>query len=94
MSCYVYCSIRIATLLVAHIVTRNPPCLAFNPVRAVLQALAQRLDELLPPGMAAPELFRTVARNEALFIHIADIGLLGPTGLLDRCELAAALRER
>jgi 4-carboxymuconolactone decarboxylase len=38
-------------------------------------------------------LFRAVARNEGLFNHMADIGLLGPTGLLDRHALPPALRE-
>lgn len=57
------------------------------------EALAQRFGKLLPPTITPPVLFRAVARNEALFNHMADIGLLGPTGLLDRRALAPALRE-
>jgi alkylhydroperoxidase family enzyme len=48
---------------------------------------------LLPPGMPPPQLFLTVARNEALFTDLVDSGLLGPTGLLDRRRLSPALRE-
>lgn len=56
-------------------------------------AIADRLARLLPPGMAAPRLFATVARNEGLFCALVDGGLLGPTGLLDRRVLPAPLRE-
>ena len=56
-------------------------------------ALADRFAKLLPPGMEPPVLFRAVARNEDLFNHMVDIGLLGPTGLLDRRVLPSALRE-
>ena len=56
-------------------------------------ALAQRFARLMPPTMTPPVLFRAVARNEGLFTHMADIGLIGPTGLLDRRVLAPALRE-
>jgi 4-carboxymuconolactone decarboxylase len=56
-------------------------------------AVAERLSRLLPPGMAAPRLFATVARNEGPFCRLVDMGLLGPTGLLDRRVLPAPLRE-
>ena len=56
-------------------------------------ALAQRLARLLPPAMEAPVLFRAVARNEGLFNFLVDSRLIGPTGLLDRRWLDAALRE-
>ena len=56
-------------------------------------AVAERLARLLPPGMAAPNLFATVARNAGLFGALVDGGLLGPTGLLDRRALPAPLRE-
>ncbi len=40
-----------------------------QPLRAPLPpAVRQRMESLLPPAMAAPELFRTVARNEGLFV--------------------------
>jgi alkylhydroperoxidase family enzyme len=48
---------------------------------------------LVPPGMEAPAVFRTVARNEGLFLHLVDSGWLGPTGLCDRRVLPRRLRE-
>jgi 4-carboxymuconolactone decarboxylase len=56
-------------------------------------AVRQRMESLLPPGVAAPTLFRTVARNEGLFVHLVDGGWLGRTGLLDRRVLPRPLRE-
>jgi 4-carboxymuconolactone decarboxylase len=56
-------------------------------------ALAERLARLLPPTMTPPLLFRAVARNEGLFNFLVDSRLLGPTGLLDRRAIDAALRE-
>lgn len=56
-------------------------------------AVASRLARLLPPGMAAPQLFLTVARNEGLFTQMVDSGWLGPTGLLDGRRLPRPLRE-
>jgi 4-carboxymuconolactone decarboxylase len=56
-------------------------------------AVAERLARLLPPGMAAPNLFLTVARNEGMFVQMVDSGWLGTTGLWDRRVLPKALRE-
>ncbi len=56
-------------------------------------AVAERLARLLPPGMAAPQLFLTVARNEGMFVQMVDSGWIGPTGLWDRHVLPTALRE-
>lgn len=56
-------------------------------------AVTERLARLLPSGMAAPNLFLTVARNEDLFVQMVDAGLLGPTGLWDRRSLPRAQRE-
>lgn len=56
-------------------------------------ALAERMARLVPPTMPPPTLFRSVARNEGLFCHLVDSGLIGPTGLLDRRMLARDLRE-
>ncbi|MEO8103907.1 MAG: carboxymuconolactone decarboxylase family protein [Betaproteobacteria bacterium] len=64
------------------------------PAPAPLSAdLARRMQRLLPAGMAIPQIFLTVARNEGLFLHLVDTGLIGPTGLLDRKALPPALRE-
>ena len=65
-----------------------------DPVTAPYSpALQQRFDRLLPPGTVPPAIFRAVARNEPLFLHLVDTGLLGPTGLLDRRVLPSPLRE-
>ncbi|HEV8691184.1 MAG TPA: carboxymuconolactone decarboxylase family protein [Ideonella sp.] len=65
-----------------------------EPVEAPYSAgLSERFARLVPPGMVPPAIFRAVARNEGLFNHMVDIGLLGPTGLLDRRVLPKALRE-
>ena len=64
------------------------------PLSAPLpEAVASRLAKLLPPGMAAPQLFLTVARNEGSFVKMVDSGLLGPTGMWDRRVIAPKLRE-
>lgn len=55
--------------------------------------IAERLARLLPPGMAAPQLFLAVARNQGSFVQMVDSGFLGPTGLWDRRVLPKALRE-
>ena len=65
-----------------------------DPVTAPYsEALQQRFARLVPPGMTPPAIFRTVARNESLFLHLVDSGLLGRTGLLDRRVLSPRLRE-
>jgi 4-carboxymuconolactone decarboxylase len=64
------------------------------PLEAPLPAtVAQRMSRLVPPSMMPPQLFRAVARNEGLFNFLVDSRLLGPTGLLDRRAIDAALRE-
>lgn len=57
------------------------------------QPLAGHMAKLLPPGMPAPQLFLSVARNAGLFGFLVDSGLIGPTGLLDRRALPRDLRE-
>ena len=43
--------------------------------------LAERMARLLPPGVAPPQIFLTVARHGELFMEMVDSGFLGPTGL-------------
>jgi len=57
------------------------------------EALRERFARLLPLHVKPPAIHRAVARNEGLFNHLVDSGLLGPTGLLDRRVLPKALRE-
>lgn len=56
-------------------------------------ALASSMSRLVPAGMRPPNVFLAVARNEGLFCHLVETGLLGPTGLLDRRVLPRPLRE-
>lgn len=55
--------------------------------------LAERMARLLPPGVAPPQIFLTVARHGELFMEMVDSGFLGPTGLVDRRRLPPLLRE-
>jgi alkylhydroperoxidase family enzyme len=65
-----------------------------TPVQAPFPAaLAERLARLIPASMEPPSLFRAIARNEGLFMHLVDSGWLGPTGLMDRRVLPRRLRE-
>src|SRR5258707_976911 len=68
-----------------------------EPYRArfgtVSEALQQRFDCVVPKGAPPPEIYRAIARNEAMFVHVVDTGLLGPTGLFDRGVLPSRLRE-
>lgn len=73
--------------------TPNAPPRIAPLSRPLSPGVAERMARLLPPGMAPPQLYLTVARNEALFVDLVDGGLLGPTGLLDRRRIPAALRE-
>ncbi|MCA2999487.1 MAG: carboxymuconolactone decarboxylase family protein [Rhodocyclaceae bacterium] len=56
-------------------------------------AVAAAMAKLIPPGMPAPKLFLTTARNEGLFTHMVNTGMIGPTGLMDRRSLPPRLRE-
>lgn len=70
------------------------PSVRIAPAAAPLSpAVTQRLSRLLPPGLPAPQLFLTVARNEGLFNFMVDSGWLGPSGLMDRKHLPRTLRE-
>lgn len=57
------------------------------------EKLQSSLDRLIPSKLPAPQIFLTVARNEALFTDMVDMGLLGPTGMFDRRSLPSATRE-
>ena len=70
---------------------RIPPIT--EPVAPSIKERLDRILPLLPPGLSAPQIYLTVARNEGLFNHIVDIGYLGPTGLMDRGAIDSALRE-
>ncbi len=65
-----------------------------QPIDATLQEpLKSKMGQIFPEGIPAPSLYRTVARNESLFIDMIDMKLIGPTGLLDRKTIPAKTRE-
>ncbi|TGN13381.1 hypothetical protein [Leptospira ilyithenensis] len=45
------------------------------------------------PRTPAPNLYRSVARNESLFIDMIDMGFIKPTGLMDRKVIPPRIRE-
>lgn len=65
-----------------------------EPISAELkEPLKSKMAKIFPPDLPAPSLYRTVARNESLFIDMIDMRLIGPTGLLNRKTIAPKLRE-
>jgi hypothetical protein len=71
--------------------TRNT---RIEPVNVELQEpLKSKMAKIFPPGLPSPNLYRSVARNESLFIDMIDMGLIGPTGLMDRGTIPSRIRE-
>ncbi len=65
-----------------------------KPISAELQEpLKSKMAKIFPVELPAPALYRTVARNESLFIDMIDMRLIGPTGLLNRKTIPSRLRE-
>jgi alkylhydroperoxidase family enzyme len=57
------------------------------------EPLKSKMAKIFPSDMPAPALYRTIARNEPLFIEMIDAKLIGPTGLLDRKTFPPKVRE-
>ena len=57
------------------------------------EPLKSKMAEIFPAEMPSPALYRTIARNESLFIEMIDAKLIGPTGLLDRKKFPPKVRE-
>jgi len=71
--------------------TTNP---RIEPVNVELQEpLKSKMAKIFPPELPAPNLYRSVARNESLFIDMIDMGFIGPTGLMDRGTIPSRIRE-
>jgi alkylhydroperoxidase family enzyme len=49
--------------------------------------------KIFPPELPSPNLYRSVARNESLFIDMIDMRFIGPTGLMDRKTITPRIRE-
>jgi alkylhydroperoxidase family enzyme len=65
-----------------------------EPISPQLQEpLKSKMAKIFPEELPAPSLYRTVARNESLFIDMIDMRLIGRTGLLNRKTIAPKLRE-
>ncbi len=65
-----------------------------QPVDVKLEEpLKSKMAKIFPPNIPAPTLYRTIARNESLFIEMIDAKLIGPTGLLDRKTFPPKVRE-
>jgi alkylhydroperoxidase family enzyme len=49
--------------------------------------------KIFPPQLPSPNLYRSVARNESLFIDMIDMRFIGPMGLMDRKTIPPRIRE-
>mgnify|MGYP001811801556 CR=1 FL=1 len=57
------------------------------------EPLKSKMEKVFPAALRSPNLYRSVARNEALFIDMIDMNFIGPTGLLDRKMIPPRRRE-
>ena len=65
-----------------------------QPVDVNLQEpLKSKMAKIFPPELPSPNLYRSVARNESLFIDMIDMRFIGPTGLMDRKTITPRIRE-
>ena len=65
-----------------------------SPIDAKLQEpLKSNMARIFPPDKPAPHLYRSVAKNESLFIDMIDMGFITPTGVMDRQTIPSRLRE-
>ena len=65
-----------------------------EPVDADLkEPLKSKMATIFPAALPSPTLYRSVARNESLFIDMIDMRFIGPNGLMDRKTIPSRLRE-
>ncbi len=65
-----------------------------SPVDVLLQEpLKSEMAKIFPADVPSPNLYRSIARNESLFIDMIKMRLIGRTGLLDRKTIPSRLRE-
>lgn len=65
-----------------------------QPVNVALkEPLRSKMETFFPAALPSPNLYRSVARNESLFIDMIDMGFIGPTGLMDRKTIPPRRRE-
>lgn len=61
------------------------------PLREDLQ---NTMNKIFPSHLPSPNLYRIVAKNEALFKDLVETRFIGPTGLFDKKRIAPLLREK
>ncbi|MEM8890609.1 MAG: carboxymuconolactone decarboxylase family protein [Bacteroidota bacterium] len=54
----------------------------------------EQMDKIFPPHIPSPNLYRMVARNEALWKDMIESRIIGRTGLFDKGRIAPDLREK
>ena len=54
----------------------------------------EQMDKIFPPQLSSPNLYRMVARNEALWKDLIESRIIGRTGLFDKGRIAPDLREK
>lgn len=65
-----------------------------SPLPVPLEAgIQDMIDKIFPGPLPSPNLYRIVAKNEALFRDLIESRFVGRTGLFDKKRLAPALRE-
>lgn len=56
--------------------------------------LQKEMDKIFPLPIPSPNLFRIIAKNEALFKEMVETKFIGKTGLYDKKRLNPLLREK
>lgn len=62
-----------------------------NPLKKEIQ---NSMDKIFPSNLPSPNLYRIVAKNEALFQELVESKFIGPTGLFDRGRISPIIREK
>jgi alkylhydroperoxidase family enzyme len=58
------------------------------------EKLQNTMDKIFPAYLPSPNLYRIVAKNEALFNDLVESRFIGRTGLFDKKRITALLREK
>jgi 4-carboxymuconolactone decarboxylase len=58
------------------------------------EELQNIMNKIFPSYLPSPNLYRIVAKNEALLKELVETRFIGPTGLFDKKRIAALLREK
>jgi 4-carboxymuconolactone decarboxylase len=58
------------------------------------EGMQSTMNKIFPSHLPSPNLYRIVAKNEALFNDLVETRFIGPTGLFDKKRIAPLLREK